>query len=147
MANSTPFADDGFRKRLTLDGDRLIVRVVVVDVKGWVGQAGDKASRHQSLINMAGGVRQAANTDELRAWVHMNQIVGQSVDSAQVKPPITGPEKAAGAVWGVGSEPPSIKRPSTLLGTVWLGVHGRVIHGQPFGSGGEVQLLVGGNEG
>ena len=47
-----PLADDGFRQRFALDGDRLIVRVVVVDVEGWVRQAGDEASRHQSLIKL-----------------------------------------------------------------------------------------------
>ena len=39
-----PLADDGFRQRLAFDGDRLIVRIVVVDVEGWVGQAGDEAA-------------------------------------------------------------------------------------------------------
>ena len=48
----SPLADDGFRQRLALDGDRLIVRVVVVDVEGWVREAGDESSRHQSLIKL-----------------------------------------------------------------------------------------------
>ena len=38
VATSTPLADDGFRQRLALDGDRLIVRVVVVDVEGGSGR-------------------------------------------------------------------------------------------------------------
>ena len=44
VATSAPLADDGFRQRLALDGDRLIVGVVVVDVEGGVGQAGDEAA-------------------------------------------------------------------------------------------------------
>ncbi len=51
-ATSAPLADDGFRQRLAFDGNRLIGWVVVVDVEGWVGQAGDEASRHQSLIKL-----------------------------------------------------------------------------------------------
>ncbi len=40
-ATSAPLTDDGFGQRLALDGDRLIVWIVVVYVKGWIGQAGD----------------------------------------------------------------------------------------------------------
>ena len=53
-ATSAPLADDGFRQRLALDGDRLIVGIIVIDVEGGVGEAGDEASRHQLLIKLVG---------------------------------------------------------------------------------------------
>ena len=42
---------------LALDWNRLIVRVVVVDVEGWVGQAGDEAAGHHLSVKLFDGSR------------------------------------------------------------------------------------------
>jgi hypothetical protein len=52
-----PLADDGFGQRLALDGDRLIVRVDVVDVEGGIGQRGDAGRRQRPLIELVGRQR------------------------------------------------------------------------------------------
>src|SRR5271166_2906673 len=56
-ATSAPLADDGFRQRLALNGDGLIVRVVVVDVLGGIGKAGDEAARHHLAVDFLDGER------------------------------------------------------------------------------------------
>ena len=50
-ATSAPLADDGFRQRLSLDGDGLIVRVVVVDVLGGVRKPGNEAAGHHLPVD------------------------------------------------------------------------------------------------
>src|SRR5207253_2039914 len=47
---SAPLTDNGFRYRLTLDSDRLIVGIVVVKIQGGIGKRGDKADLQQVLI-------------------------------------------------------------------------------------------------
>ena len=49
---SAAFTDDGFRQRLALDTDRLIVRVVIVDVEGWIRQPGDEAARDHLPVKL-----------------------------------------------------------------------------------------------
>ena len=51
-ATSSPLAGNGFRPQLAFDGDRLIIGIIVVDVEGSLGEAGDEASRHQSLFKL-----------------------------------------------------------------------------------------------
>ena len=46
-ATSAPLADDGFREWFSLDRDRRIVRIVVVDIQGGVGERGNEADAEQ----------------------------------------------------------------------------------------------------
>src|SRR5271166_4716084 len=67
-ATSAPLADDGFRQRLSLDEDGLIVRIVVVDVQGGVGEAGDEAARHHLPVEFLNGKRLLLRPDRLGAF-------------------------------------------------------------------------------
>ena len=50
-ATSAPFADDGFRQRFSLDRDREVIGIVVVDILAGIGKMADEAAGQHLLMD------------------------------------------------------------------------------------------------